>query len=184
MKRIALFVKAVSETLHRMLFGYMERAGMLLGVAHSAAASFTDTTYSISATLPATYDATGYGTTTGIAWTLIGRVESFPEYGSSRPVNEFKPIAGAVEKIKGAPDYGGGDMVMADMPLDAGQVILKAAEASQNHYSMKLTYPDGEVHYLDVINTSWRMAQAAEGGFMKRTAAIQICKNPVVVAAP
>lgn len=182
MKRIGLFIKAVAETLHRVLFGYMQRAGMLLNVAHSSAASFTDTTYAISATLPATYDSTGYAATT-MTYTLIGRVESFPEYGSARTVNEFKPIAGAVEKIKGAPDYGGGAMVMADMPVDAGQVILKAAEASQAHYSMKLTYPDGEVHYLDIINNSWRMAQAAEGGFMKRTAEIQLCKNPVVVAA-
>ena len=182
MKRIELFVKAVAETLHRILFGYMERAGLLLGVAHTSAASFTDTIYAVSATLPATYDAAGYGATT-MVYTTIGRVESFPEFGSARTVNEFKPIAGAVEKIKGAPDYGGGAMVMADMPTDAGQVILKAAEASQAHYSMKLTYPDGEVHYLDIINTSWRLTQAEEGAFMKRTAEIQLCKIPVVVAA-
>ena len=183
MKRIELFVKAVAETLHRALYGYMERAGLLLSVAHSSAASFTDTTYAISATLPVTYDAAGYGATT-MVYTLIGRVESFPEYGSQRSVAEFRPIAGAVEKIKGAPDYGGGPMVMADMPLDTGQIILKAAEASQAHYSMKLTYADGEIHYLDVINTSWRVAQAQEAAFMKRTAEIQLCKNPVVVAAP
>jgi hypothetical protein len=184
MKRIKLFVKAVAEILHRALVVYMRHAGMMLNVAHSSAASFTDTTYSISASLPATYDAAGYGTTTGIAWTLIGRVESFPEFGSMRSVAEFRPIAGAVEKIKGAPDYGGGPMVMADMPADVGQIILKAAEASQNHYSMKVTFPDGEIAYLDIINTSWRMTQAAEAAFMKRTAEIQLCKNPVVVAAP
>ncbi|MBK7493570.1 MAG: hypothetical protein IPI17_17800 [Nitrosomonas sp.] len=45
--------------------------------AHSAAASFTDTTYAISAGLPATYDAAGYAATT-ITYTTIGRVESFP----------------------------------------------------------------------------------------------------------
>ncbi len=150
--------------------------------AHTAAASFTDTIYAVSASLPATYDAAGYGAT-AMVYTTIGKVETFPEFGSMRNVNEFRPIAGAVEKVKGAPNYGGGPSVMADIPADAGQVILKAAEASPNHYSMKITYPDGEIHYLDVLVCSWRLTPAAEGGFMKRTAEIQLCKTPVVVAA-
>jgi len=187
MKRSKLIVlsilAAVFDTLHGFLFTYLEGVGLLLSAAHTAAATFTDTTYAISASLPATYDAAGYGATT-ITYTVIGKVESFPEFGSERSINEFRPIAGPVEKVKGAPNYGGGPMVVADVPADAGQIIVKAAEASQNHYSMKLTYPDGEVHYLDVLVTSWRLTQAAEGGFMKRSANLQLCKIPVVVAAP
>ncbi len=150
--------------------------------AHSAAASFTDTTYAISAGLPATYDAAGYAATT-ITYTTIGRVESFPEIGATREVNKFTPISGAVEYLKGTAEYGSGDMVLADMPTDAGQVIAKAAAASSAHYSMKITYPDGEVHYLDVLVSSWKLSQAQSGGVMKRTATISVCKEPVVVAA-
>ena len=150
--------------------------------AHSAAASFTDTTYAISAGLPATYDAAGYAATT-ITYTTIGRVESFPEIGATREVNKFTPISGAVEYLKGTAEYGSGDMVLADMPTDVGQVIAKAAAASSAHYSMKITYPDGEVHYLDVLVSSWKLSQAQSGGVMKRTATISVCKEPVVVAA-
>jgi hypothetical protein len=150
--------------------------------AHTAAASFTDTIYAVSATLPATYDAAGYGAT-AMTYSTIGHVSKFVPYGSKRAVNKFTPIRGAVEKSKGAPDYGEGDMEMADIPADSGQVILKAAEASQNHYSMKITYPDGEIHYLDVIVASWQTAQAQEGTFFLRMATISICKAPVVVAA-
>jgi hypothetical protein len=150
--------------------------------AHTAAASFTDTTYAISAGLPATYDASGYGATT-ITYTTIGKVESFPEFGSERQINEFEPINGAVEYLKGTARYGSGDMVMADVPADAGQVILKAADASANHYSMKITYPDGEIHYLDVLVSKWKLTQAGSGQVMKRTAGINVCKAPVVVAA-
>ncbi len=150
--------------------------------AHPAAASFTDTTYAISATLPATYDAAGYGATT-ITYTEIGRVESFPEFGAMREVNKFTPIKGPVEYSKGVAEYGSGQMILADMPADAGQIILKAADASANHYSMKITYPDGEIHYLDVLVSSWQMSQAASSQFMKRTATINVCKAPVVVAA-
>jgi len=150
--------------------------------AHTAPAGFSDTTYGISDDLPATYDPAGYAATT-VVFTTIGSVETFPEFGEDRSVTSFRPIAGSVTKVKGASDYLGGDMVMADIPADAGQVILKAAVASENHYSMKLTYPDGEIHYLDVLPSSWKLTQATEGGFMKRTCGIQLCRDPVVVAA-
>lgn len=150
--------------------------------AHTGAASFTDATYAISASLPATYDTAGYGATT-ITYTAIGKVETFPEFGSTREVNKFQPINGAVEYAKGAVEYGGGEMVMADVPADAGQVIMKAADASANHYSMKITYPDGEIHYLDVLVSGWKLSSQGSGEFMKRTATINVCKAPVVVAA-
>lgn len=150
--------------------------------AHSGAASYTDVTYAISAALPATYDAAGYAATT-ITYTEIGKVESFPEFGASREVNKFTPIKGPVEYSKGSADYGSGPMVVADMPADPGQVILKAANDSAAHYSMKLTFPDGEIHYLDVLISSWQLSSASSGEFMKRTATVNVCKAPVVVAA-
>lgn len=150
--------------------------------AHTAVASHTDATYAISASLPATYDAAGYGATT-ITYTTIGKVQDFLPYGSKRAINEFVPISGAVEYTKGAPRYGQGALVMGDVPADAGQVILKAAEASANHYSLKITYPDTEVHYLDVIVAGWELSGGKEGAPMLRTATLGVCKAPVVVAA-
>lgn len=150
--------------------------------AHTAVASHTDTTYAVSASLPATYDAAGYAATT-ITYTAIGKVSDFLPYGSKRSVNEFVPISGAVEYTKGAPRYGQGSLIMGDIPADAGQVILKAAEASANHYSLKITYPDGEVHYLDIMVAGWELSGGKEGAPMLRTATVAVCKAPVVVAA-
>jgi hypothetical protein len=150
--------------------------------AHTAVASLTGTTYAISASLPATYDAAGYGATT-ITYTAIGKVESMTPYGSERNVKEWVPINGDVEYTKDTPRYGSGDMVMGDVPADAGQVILKAAEVSPNHYSMKITYADGEVHYLDVLVSSWKLSGGKAGDPLTRTAKLAICKAPVVVAA-
>lgn len=186
MKSIKLFfaslVAAVADSMDRLTFGYMARFGLLLQTAHTAAASFTGTTYAISATLPATYDAAGYGATT-ITYTTIGKVDAFPEIGAERTLNEFMPISGDVEYAPGAVKYGQGPMTMADVPADAGQVILKAASTSSAHYSMKITYADGEVHYLDVMVAGWKLAQQGEGQFMKRTAQIGVCRAPVIVAA-
>lgn len=150
--------------------------------AHTDVASHTDAIYAVSASLPATYDAAGYGATS-ITYTAIGKVQDFLPYGSKRSINEFVPIAGAVEYTKGAPRYGQGAMTMGDVPANAGQVILKAAEASSNHYSLKITYPDGEIHYLDVIVAGWELSGGKEGAPMLRTATVGICKAPVVVAA-
>lgn len=170
------------EILYRHITSYMQRSGFVLYAAHTSAASFTDTTYAISANLPATYDAAGYAATT-ITYTTIGRVESFPEIGAEREIKKFIPISGPIEFSKGVAEYGTGPMVVADVPADAGQVILKAADASQNHYSMKVTYPDGEIHYLDVLVSGWKLTQAGSGEFMKRTATLNFCKAPVIVAA-
>lgn len=148
--------------------------------AHTAVAGFADTIYAISATLPATYDAAGYASTT-ITYTTIGKVESFPEFGVDRSINAFNGIAG-IEYTKGAASYGQGPMVVGDVPADAGQVILKAGASSAAHLSMKITYPDGEVHYLDVLVGSWKLGSQTENGQMKRTALLAMCKAPVVVA--
>lgn len=150
--------------------------------AHTGIASFSDTIYAISATRPSTFDAAGYGSTT-ITYTTIGKVQSFPEFGSQSPVNEFVPINGAVEYFKGARRYGSGPMVVGDLPSDAGQILLKAAEAAQVPYSIKITYPDGEIHYLDVLVSSWKLSGAQEGTAMTRTADLSLQRAPVVVAA-
>lgn len=150
--------------------------------AHTDVATHTAATYAISAGLPATYDAAGYAATT-ITYTSIGKMAKFPTYGSRRAVTNFPMISEGIAKIKGAADYGGGDLMMADVPADAGQVILKAAEISSNHYSLKITYADGEVHYMDVLVHAWELSEGAEGAAMARTAAVAICRAPVVVAA-
>ncbi len=148
--------------------------------AHVNAASFSDTIYAISASLPATYDPTGYA---ALTYTTIDRVSTFPEFGAQSNVNEFVPISGPVEYIKGARRFGTGDVIVADVPADPGQVLMKAAEASQNHYSIKITYPDSEVHYLDVIVSSWKLSGASEGTVMTRTATVSLGRDPVIVAA-
>lgn len=188
MKKLSLKRAAwsVAEKLHAGLFNYMGRVGLIkFATAHSTVEFFSDgtgTTYSISAALPASYDASGYAVTSTVAFTLIGKPKTFPQFGSKRAIQTWAPISGVTEKGKGVPDYGGGASTWGDVPADAGQIILKAAEASPNHYSMKITFPDGEVHYLDVLVTSWELSAASNGAPVERMCDIQLCKMPVVVA--
>ena len=52
---------AVSQLLNDKLFRYMQRTGLVLSVAHTSVEPATGTTYAVSATIPATFDASGYG---------------------------------------------------------------------------------------------------------------------------
>ena len=99
------------------------------------------------------------------------------------------PISGAVEYTKGAPRYGQGALTMGDVPADAGQVICKAAEASANHYSLKITYPVGtgestpEIHYLNVLVGSFEWQDGSVDNIRKVSMDFAICRKPVVVPA-
>lgn len=145
--------------------------------------SLTGSTYAICATLPTTYDAAGYGLTS-LVYTAIGSVETVTNYGAKRSVTMFMPISGATQKVKGTPDYGVLTMTYGDVPTDAGQIIAKAAEASPNHYTIKITYPDGEIHYLDILNSSYEYQGAKAGDVKKVIATLNICAAPVIIAAP
>ena len=145
--------------------------------------SVTGTKYSISADLPPTYDAAGY-TDVSMTFTEIKQVQSMIAYGSSRPVNEFVPIDGAVGYTKGTPRYGSGDMVLGDVPSDPGQALMAEADESPNHYSMKVEYPDGEIDYLDVLVAGWQLQGGQDGQAKLRNGTLSICKKPVNVPAP
>jgi hypothetical protein len=151
--------------------------------ARTVVGTVSSTAIAISASLPATYDAAGYAATT-ITYTTIGEVENFGNHGVTAAVTEFTPIATAVvAKMKGSKNYGNMSLVVGDIATNAGQVILKAASESNNHYSVKLTYPDNEIHYLDVIVAKHEFQGGAVNDAMKVACDLAICRAPIIVAA-
>src|SRR4030043_336826 len=138
-------------------------------------------TLAISASLPATYDAAGYGATS-ITYTAVGQIESFGPHGVTANVTEFTPIDTAVvAKIKGSKNYGNMDLVLAALPSDAGQDIVETAAESANHYSVKMTYADASIHYMDVIVTKFEQAGGAVNDVHKLNTSFAICRKPVIV---
>jgi hypothetical protein len=137
---------------------------------------------SVSATLPATYDAAGYGATT-VVFTAVGEIENFGNHGVTATVTEFTPVETAViTKIKGAKNYGTMSLVIGNVPGNAGQAILKTASESTAHYSAKITYPDTVVHYLDVLVSKFEYVDGAVNDVQKVNVDFAICRQPVIVA--
>ncbi|MES2787671.1 MAG: phage tail tube protein [Pseudomonadota bacterium] len=145
--------------------------------------SLTGATLAISATLPTTYDAAGYGAT-AMVYTLIGEVENYGNHGGTKTITEFTPVStGIVTKIAGSKNYGTMTLMMASIPSDAGQVLLDAAFESTAHYSVKMTYPSGRIHYMDVLVAKNENQDGAANDTQKLAVDFALCKKPIKVAA-
>lgn len=140
-------------------------------------------TIGISASLPATYDAAGYGAT-AMVYTLIGNVENHGSHGVTSTVTEFTPAdTGVVAKVKGSKNYGNKSMTIGSVPSDTGQILANTASESANHYSVKMTYPSGAIHYMDVLVSKFEFVDGATNDVGKVNCDLAICRKPVVVAA-
>ena len=139
-------------------------------------------TLAISATLPATYDAAGYGAT-AITYTAVGEVENYGQHGMTAAVTEFTPVDTAVvTKVKGSKNYGTKSLTIGSIPGNAGQVILAAASEASARYSVKITYPDTSIHYLDVLVSKYDQVDGAVNDVQKITCDLAICRKPIIVA--
>lgn len=143
----------------------------------------------ISATLPSTYDAAGYGAT-AMVYTTIGQVESFGSHGGTVSLANFTAVAdGVVQSFKGSTDFGTKSLVLGYLPSDSGQDLIDTAFTSKNRYSIKCTYPvrtgesTNEVHYLDCLITKREWVDGADGDVRKLNVDLKVCRAPVRVAA-
>lgn len=143
----------------------------------------------ISASLPATYDAAGYGAT-GMVYTEVGEIENYGNHGVKAQVSTFTAVKdAAVKKLKGSKNYGTKSLVLGNLPSDAGQDIIETAVESQNRYSVKITYPlragesTPEIQYLDALITTREYQDGDVNSVRKIAVDCEICRKPVVVAA-
>ena len=143
--------------------------------------SLAGATLSISASLPATYDAAGYAATT-VVFTAVGEVENFGNHGVTATVTEFTPVdTSTVAKVKGSKNYGTMSLTIGDIPGNAGQVIMRAASESNAHYSVKITYQDTSVHYMDVLVSKYENQNGTVNDVLKIGCDMAICRIPVIV---
>jgi hypothetical protein len=102
-------------------------------------------TIAISAALPATFDADGFG---DLTFTTIGGVEKLGTIGAVYAKVEFQPLSGPKEKHKGSKDNGSLAPSMSFIEDDAGQTLMRTASDSNNNYSFEVTYPTGAIRYF------------------------------------
>lgn len=123
------------------------------------AVTFAGTTISISAGVPATYDAAGFE---ALTFTEIGEITTAPPSGGKT----FEDVSWntlsdrATKHAKGTYDQPEISLTVIDDRTDAGQTLGKAALESDDEYAFKVEYNNGEIDYFQALVIGY----AGEGG--------------------
>tara|TARA_R110000850_G_scaffold275207_1_gene414168 strand:+ start:34580 stop:35023 length:444 start_codon:yes stop_codon:yes gene_type:complete len=121
--------------------------------------TFAGTSIGISAALPATYDAAGFG---ALTFTDIGEISSAPGSGGKTFEDVTYTVLSkrATIHLKGTSDQAEETMEIVVDRDDPGQVLLAEALDSDNEYSFEVTYNNGEIDYFQALV----MGNAGAGG--------------------
>lgn len=103
-------------------------------------------TFALSASIPATYDASGYN---ALTYTAVGEVTDVGEVGREYNLVNFNPLGTRItKKFKGSYQAGSITLQFGRDFTDSGQILLGAAAFSDNTYSFKITLQNGKKLYF------------------------------------
>lgn len=134
----------------------------------------------LSAVLPPTLDASGYGGVTPV-WKEIGELDNIPEYGPETQTVSRTPLkTGVTDKQKGSTDYGSFTLEGAYAPGDVGQAaLIVAAAPTATAVAIKVQMSDGTIEYYTALIMSYKRTPGASGDFVKFTSKVEV-KTPIV----
>lgn len=112
--------------------------------------SSVGTIVSVSATAPATYDATGFA---ALTWSACGELADLPAFGAEAALATHTPLrTGVVAKRRGSLNYGSVTLTMALSDADTGQGVLQtkgsAAAGASALVSVKVALVNGDIQYF------------------------------------
>lgn len=139
-------------------------------------------TVAVSAAAPATFDTTGYG---ALTFTTVNGFDTIGAIGDGYEVQNFDSITDGRIPYRGIRDGGSIEANMADMPADAGQVILKAAfdaakGSAGEKISVKITDPNSKETYAQVIVSEWRRNYGGANDVIRRQATLVTIPGTIV----
>jgi hypothetical protein len=133
------------------------------------------TTLGISASAPATYDAAGYA---ALTFTNIANIEDGGSHGRTYAEVTFNPIdSRGTQKFKGSFNEGNKTLSVGLNSDDAGMILLKTALASDNSYSFKVAYQNGDVDYFQARVMSLSKATGSVDSIVMASIELSITTN-------
>lgn len=139
-------------------------------------------TFGMTASLPATEDASGYG---ALSFTTVGNVTDFGSIGAETNLVTYTPVDTAiVNKRKGSKNYGSQSVTVVLDDDDAGQNLFKTAALSQNVYSFCVTKQDGAKYYYKGLIMGFPIQLGTTDDLIQVTVPIEVDSKIVEVAAP
>src|SRR5574343_1403208 len=130
------------------------------------------TTLGVSASNPATFDASGYN---ALSWTAVGEVTNLGEFGREYNLVTHNPVGnrGTVKK-KGSFNEGSISMQVGLDTDDAGQILAKSASGSDNDYAFELTTQNGDKYYFQAQVMSFKVSVGSVDSITSATITLEI----------
>lgn len=137
-----------------------------------SAQTVAGTEISISAVLPATFNAAGYD---ALTWAEIGEITNGGSHGRTYQVVKHNPIkTRGTQKFKGSFDEGTKTIQLAVDDKDPGQVIVKTALNDDADYAFCVTYQDGSKDYFCAKVTSWSKSTESVDSMYSASVGVEI----------
>lgn len=139
--------------------------------------TLVETTISVSAALPATFDAAGY---VALTFTAVGQVTDWTPGGQVYNVVTSNPIAQrSTDKYKGTFNNGADSITINRDDDDAGQILVLAALAADTDYSFEVTYRDGTIDYFTGKVVSFDTVAGGADSIVQRTISLERTRSTV-----
>jgi len=147
----------------------------------SGAFTSAGTTIGISSTLPATYDASGYG---ALSYNAVGEVTDLGEFGREYALVTHNPL-GARRTVKRKGSYNDGQVAMtvARVPSDTGQADIITALDSDDPVAFEIVLQDGTTLYFAGVVMSYTTNVGSVDQITSASVMIEITTDIVEVAA-
>ncbi len=135
-----------------------------------------------SAGTPATINAAGYA---ALTWTEVQGFSNVGEIGDSMEVGNYDSLVDGRIKFRSISDPGELAASMADLPADAGQIILKTAFAAARGaagetISLRIEDATGKGTYARGMVASWRRVYGGAADVQIRSATMPIVAGTIV----
>lgn len=139
--------------------------------------TLVETTISVSATLPATFDDIGYA---ALTFSAIGQVTDWTPGGQVYNVVTSNPIAQrSTDKYKGTFNNGADSITVNRDDDDAGQVIIQAALISDADQAFEVTYQDGTIDYFTGKVVSFDTVAGGADSIVQKTISLERTRSTV-----
>ena len=113
------------------------------------------TTLKISAGVPATFNTAGYA---ALTYTAIGEITDLGEFGREYSLVTHNPVGNrSTQKFKGSFNEGTMTLQVGLDTDDAGQILAKAAVASDNNYAFEVVTQNGDKYYFQAQVMSFKL---------------------------
>ncbi len=135
----------------------------------------------ISAALPATFDAAGYG---ALAPVVVGEITNIGEFGKEFALVTHNPLATrGTKKAKGSYNNGTLNPTMALDNDDAGQEDMRDAQESDDPVAFVITLDNGDKYFFEGLVMSFKPNVGGVDDVVTATSSIEITDREIVFVA-